>query len=355
MKKLALVLSFVFLFASVSYAQIPGGARLAAMGNAGTAVANDISSAYYNPAGLMSTNTRWMKLKIGAGAAMTGMNSLLALASQSTDLNTFMFNNFSNAIDANGTAGAFLGFEAGKFGLSVIAEGSLAGSKIANSANGSASAGVNYDVVLTMGTTLNLPMLPMGFADVGLNLKQVNQINSSTAIVATTATYGQGIGTGYGIDLGLRTGLDTPIAPIAVGLVIKDLMETINTTTTSRIDTVDITDGSYTKGTATETTSSTPISSTVVIGAATQIPGYGTTVALDYASALGTAEWRLGLEQSIIPFFLTGRAGLISGTNTAKTTLGLGLDFLGSLNAAYIIDGKNSQDTVLIVDFTLGM
>ena len=82
MKKLTvLALLLSFLVPSVLALQ-PGlmpagvGAKYVAMGGAGSAIVDDICSAYYNPAGIVKTGN--VELKIGAGAATDAMNDLMS-------------------------------------------------------------------------------------------------------------------------------------------------------------------------------------------------------------------------------------------------------------------------------------
>ncbi|MCX5751518.1 MAG: hypothetical protein NT099_07630 [Candidatus Saganbacteria bacterium] len=355
MKKIGLALVFLTLLSSFSYGLIAGGAKLAGMGGAGTAICDNISAAYYNPAGILGSDPDNPSMKLSIGAPVAGMSDALATFSQVADMNAFLINNYAKTIDINGTTGMIFGMQYQKIGLSVIPESTVLANKTANSYNGSVGANIQSSAALTFGTTWNFPFLPMNFMDVGTNIKYIANYQGSTAITGVTTTAGSanylyGTGLGWGFDLGAKTGLYTPWFPITVGIMMKDVYTSVGNSTVTRTDTISP-DGTVTPGVATTTTSTTITPGTCVIGAATQLFEGGTIVAADYATSMSDGELRLGIEQPIFSDMFIGRAGLISGTQNSKITVGVGFNLFGETNIAYIIDNKNSKDNVVIVGF----
>jgi hypothetical protein len=356
MKRISLALVLWFVFSPFSYGLIAGGAKIAGMGGAGTAICDNISAAYYNPAGILATDPDQSAMFLSVGATVTDMNDALATFSQVSDLNTFLINNYSKSLGINGTTGMLCGMQYQKIGLSVIPESTIIASKIANSFNGSINTNIQSAGVLTFGTTWQSPLLPMNFMDVGTNLKYIANYQGITTITGVTtaaagsANYLYGTGLGWGFDLGVKIGLYTPFSPITVGIMMKDVYTSVGDSIVTRTDTINP-NGSITTGVSTTTASTTITPGSCIVGAATQLGEGGPIVAADYAFSMGDGELRLGIEQPLLLYPLTGRAGVISGTQNSKITLGAGLNIFGELNIAYVINNKNNKDNVLIVGF----
>ncbi|MEK7376809.1 MAG: lipoprotein, partial [Candidatus Margulisiibacteriota bacterium] len=154
MKKIVFFLSALIMVSACSFA-LPGGtlpygagAKFAAMGGAGSALVDDIASAYYNPAGMFRAQA--VSLKIGAGAASEGSDKLLAVFGNMSNPAKFLADNYSNALNIKGNLNAFVGLDIAKIGLSVIPVTSLTLSKTANTLSGSIVADLMSDSALTL-------------------------------------------------------------------------------------------------------------------------------------------------------------------------------------------------------------
>jgi len=90
------------------YLPYGAGAKFVGMGGAGCALVDDSTSAYYNPAGIVKSQS--MALKLGLGTASEGMDKVMATFGSIGNPGKFLIDNYANAIDVNGAANGFLGF-----------------------------------------------------------------------------------------------------------------------------------------------------------------------------------------------------------------------------------------------------
>ncbi|KPJ69009.1 hypothetical protein AMJ44_04905 [candidate division WOR-1 bacterium DG_54_3] len=365
MKKIVLACMLLGLCISSVYAFPSGsipygvGAKYAAMGGAGAAIVDDISCAYFNPAGILKTGS--FGLKIGAGAATEGMNELIKASSGANDPAKFFSDNFDKTVNINGGLNTMIGLNISKVGLSVIPITTLVLSKpTAGTIVGSSiTASAAYEAIATLGYGLSFPGLPFASLDLGANIKSVNSIDGSSTVTSATSSTDQVTTlSGIGFDIGAKASIDTLAIPLSVALVMKDIGETLKgktktITTTYNPITGDITNQSETETDAPDHTSPT----TLVIGASTKVPGVGLRVALDIDSVSGSGSsysvTHLGIEYPLL-VMVALRAGVISGGpggSISMTTLGAGFDLGLGLNIAMMIDGKNSKNNSTILDF----
>jgi hypothetical protein len=366
MRKVIVSLLGVLVMVSASLAAyLPYGssAKYAAMGGAGSAIADDISTAYYNPAGILSTGN--MDVKLGLGAATENLSDILALAGTTNDPAKLVTDNFSKKLDINGSMFGLVGINVAKVGITILPFGSLVAAKDANSANGSATALLGYEGIITLGYGLSLPGLPIAKLDLGTNIKYGN-LSFGYANVSGTSTSTAKIplsAVPY-FDLGARAKFDNFAFPISGAIVMRDINANLKGTLKLDTNGTSLGEGNF------ETNLYTPPSTT--IGLATTIPVVGLKVAIDY-DAIGSTTTtvasigavvpasttktdgfsltRLGLEYPVLGI-LAIRAGYITGNNgnTSITTVGAGLNFLGNLDVAMIMDSKNSKNNSTMVD-----
>lgn len=360
MKKLVFLLMVSVVLVSAVLAIQPAnlplgvGAKYAAMGGAGAATVSDITCAYYNPAGVVKST---VELKIAGGGATAGLNDLLANIPNASDPSKFFANNYNNAVNVNGGLNAFVGLNLAKLGLSVISSGSLNLNKAAATTEGSASGNFNYDGAVTLGSSYAIPGLPIANLDWGVSIKSVNRISASTNAQGNTSTDTSESYTGVGFDIGAIAEVNALVVPIAVGLVYRDLSETLKGKRNSASTTYNPTNGSITSQTKTESTLPDLTSpTTLTIGASTRIPLYNILIAadVDTVSGAGTSYslTHIGIEYPVLGILLF-RAGSVSGANDtiSQTTIGAGLDLGLGLNVAMVTDNKNSKNNQALFDF----
>lgn len=364
MKKIVLVCMFLGLCVASVYAFPSGslpygvGAKYAGMGGAGAAIVDDLSCAYFNPAGIVKTGSTG--LIIGAGTATEGMNELIKALSEASDPAKFLSDNFDNTLNISGGLNSIVGLNIAKVGLSVIPVASLtlykptAGTIVGSSLTASAA----YEGIATLGYSLSIPGIPIASLDLGANIKSVNFINGYSIVTSATSSTDQVTNlSGIGFDIGAKASIDTLVIPLSVAIVMKDIGETLK----GKIKTINTTydlAGNITNQTEAEVDAPDSTSpTTLVIGASTKIPGVGLRVALDIDSVSGSGTsysvTHLGLEYPVVGI-LALRAGIISGGpggNISMTTIGAGFNLGLGLNVAMMFDGKNSKNNSTILDF----
>lgn len=371
MKKIILVFLLFGLLVSAGFAIPSGllpvgvGAKYGAMAGAASSIVDDITCAYYNPAGIVKSGN--MELKIGAGAATEGLSQLTSTLGNASDPAKFLSDNFSNVLNIGGGLNAIIGVNVAKIGLSLIPVASLSLNKPANTIAGTANAAASYDGVLTLGYTFGVPGLPAGL-DIGANIKSANAIMASS----TGAAAGLGFSSadnimtysGVGFDLGAKASLDIPVVPVSVAVVFKDISETLK----GKVKSVNTTYDSTGKITNQNTVSDADgpdvtVPMTTVIGASTMIPGVGLKVAVDIDNVASSTNYyggnpaysltHLGLEYPLLGIVAL-RAGTVSGGPggaISQTTLGVGFNLGVNLNIAMMSDAKNSKNNATAIDF----
>jgi len=360
MKKALICLLILGLSATLASAQQLIG-RSAGMGGAGVAVADDISAAYYNPAGLMQSSVMAGEFMVAYGAAYTDLNKLTTALGKFNDPAQFLLDNYANNLSFNGSANGLIGLNIRKVGLSLIPNLLANVNKPANTLAGTfVGSGVNA-TVLTLGQTYSLSYLPAAL-DVGLNVKLLHAASgniTTTMASATTAvgtqTYGSGTGMGY--DLGVLTTVNIPmVSKIAVGAVMRDIATGYNIKPNSRVATLDAVANTVTLGPETAGAEQTyTVDGSTAIGAYATIPGVGLGIAadLEFTRNDGT-NTHLGVEYPIMMGAVVLQAGSATGNSLGLTTLGaranLGVTKVGIVSVA---DSKNSGLTRTAADITV--
>lgn len=363
MKKIALVVTLLALMVSSSFALAGGtaplgfGAKYAAMGGAGAALCDDITSAYYNPAGIVGGPKT--ELKLGAQAATEGMNDLIAALTGVGDPAKYMSDNYSKNIDVNGGINAFVGLQFADIGFSVMPVSTLSLNKPANSVNGTLIAAATYDIALTMGTSYTLPALPIAKLDLGANIKQANMVSANTTVSGSSGTGSVTTQSGLGFDLGAKASIINLPFPLSVGIALKDVASTLRGKTKTQTTTYNP-DGSIASETQTEADAPDyTMPTTLVIGLAGEVPIWGLKLALDQDSVSGGTPGasytvtHYGVEYPILAGLIALRAGKATDSTNSidQTTLGAGINVGLGINLAIMTDAKNSKNNSTLLDF----
>jgi hypothetical protein len=324
------------------------------MGGAGVATARDMSLAYYNPAAILTTNTAGFMAS--AGVAYDGLDKLIAAAGAAADPAKFITDNYGNKILVNGNINGIIGGSINKIGISVLPTLMLNFDKQANTLNiNNASAGVGYAVPLTIGHSFGLPGLPS--LNIGANIKYLGGMSGTINVAGLAGTKKVSNITGFGLDVGALMVFDIPaVTSLSVGLVARDLGETINTTDQNWNLTVNPLTNNFTETAQPDTSSSKPQDPSYALGAAGTIPVIGLLAAADYETGNGFSNTHLGVEYPLLAGLAALRAGVASGTAISYTTFGakVGIPFF-TLNAAYVADGKNTKNNQIVFDFAGGI
>ena len=352
MRKILIGILMVSLLVSVSNAQFLIGARAAGMGGAGVAASRDQSAAYYNPAALMQTGKAGFMASLGA--AYSGLDKIMNAASSASDPAKFVTDNYASKIDLGTSIYGVLGGSINKVGLTVLPALSLTMSKQAASLAAVGRAGLGYQGIATLGYSFGLPVVVL---DLGANLKYIGGNAGEISFNGLTGNQDIKSMTGFGFDVGTLLTFDIPaVTSLSVGLVARDLGETI-TTSTKRSALTPGAGNTITVGPEQDlgSTSATTDSS-YVLGVAGKIPVVGILAALDYETVKNVNTTHLGIEYPLLANFLVLRAGVASGTATSLTTFGakIGIPFL-TLNAALVMDGKNTNNNLIVLDFLGGV
>jgi len=373
MKKIVFLMVSLFCLVASANAQLLIGARPGGMGGAGVASTKDLTSVYYNPAGLMQAGAFEFRLSAAPSYTQKSYQQVMDAFSKATDISKFLQDNYANDLSFSGDVAGLIGLNIAKVGVTAIALplGNYAGdvlagtnsinfNKPANQLQGSANYGARYDYVLTLGHSFSTPFLPASL-DAAVNLKAINATYGTlnAAVTDTSSTHYKGTGTGTAFDVGLKANVNLPfLASAAVGVTMRDLSGQINykrKSETYYFNTSLLTP-TVTKGAESDLADkSVPLDSSTAIGIAGQIPVINLGVAADIEMSKNDTITHLGLEYPLFMNLLTLRAGLASGNSVAKTTLGAKINLpILAIEAASIMDSKNSSFTGWIADIALG-
>jgi hypothetical protein len=336
------------------------GVRSIAMGGTGIATANDITAAYFNPAGLMYGPENF-EAQAMAGGAISG---LMSVAESLGQPDKFIVDNFDKDIRTSGSISAGLGVSVKKVGLSVFANGNANFHKPANALAMNFNANVEAYAPLTLGSTFSTPGLPFASMSVGVNLKSITvasviaNVNQNN-LINGTGSITNSIGSGFGFDIGAQAKI-TPL--ITVGAVIRNLSASTSIVTKTQTISVDAQPDGSAKSTTTDlpdarSTYNPPAE--VGVGAGIVIPITGTLLAMDlenYSSpdpdhpkeSLSHTDTHLGVEQGVLFNMVMLRAGYYTYGVTADSfwTYGLGFNLgpvdLGVAAANSVKDSNNS-------------
>ena len=361
MKKIITVFLALAMFSSVAFALQPGAlpygvsAKYAAMGGAGSAMVDDITSAYYNPAGIVKAQK--VSLKIGAGTALDGLDKLTTALGGLNNPSKYFIDNLSNDVNINGGINAFIGFTVAKVGISLLPIAHLQINKAATDTTGNVYGSGNFEGALTFGYGVAVPVL--GSMNIGANLKYLNKIDAAGNVAIGGVTNTIDTYTGTAFDLGVQANIDAiPMMPLKGALVIKDIAANLSG---NEEKTVTLTGG--TPATTTTALGNITNPSTITIGVAGNIPVVGVKVAIDLdnvsggTAAVSYSVTHIGLEYPVAMGLVNLRAGTISGGPSGSpinmTTYGAGI--LGNMiNIAMISDTNNSKNNQTMFDVGFG-
>jgi hypothetical protein len=341
------------------------GAKYGAMAGAGASIVDDITCAYYNPAGIVKTGRG--EIKLAAGGATEGLNDIMSTFANSSNPAKFLADNWNKTANISGGLNSFVGINVAKIGISVIplanltmvkpTPGTFAGSNI--TAIGA------YEGIVTLGYSWTTPGLPIASLDLGANIKSSNLVGGmANATGVTTASGGIATLNGVGYDLGARASVNAGFAPVNVALVLRDLSTSLSGKLKPQSSTYDPLTGIVTTVDGAETDAgATTIAPVTVIGASTVIPVVGLKVALDIdtieSKLLGTTVQggnltHIGLEYPLLGGIVALRAGQVSGktggADVSQTTFGAGFQLGAVINVAMMTDAKNSKNNSTMVD-----
>jgi hypothetical protein len=323
------------------------GIRSMGMGGTGIATSNDITAAYFNPAGLMSgpENFEFQTYAGGTG----GQIQALADAAEDPD---YLSNNFDEDLNITAKMNAQLGISVKKVGISLLADARGVFFHPANSV----SRGLIYAQAiamtpLTLGSTFSTPGLPVASMSVGVNLKPIQIFAGGVEVSSTvpgTGTRQSTTGTGFGFDIGMQTKI-TPF--VTLGAVIRNLSASYTTTTKTQNITV-APDGTFTDvGAETQKKTTDTLAPETGIGVGVSIPLIGTLIAADAEnySVPGDKsydDFHLGIEQGMLANLVMLRLGYYTDGPAEDTfyTYGIGLN-MGPATIG-IAAANSSKDSV---------
>jgi hypothetical protein len=315
------------------------------MGGTGIATANDISAAYFNPAGLMFGADN-----IDCQAFVGGTTGQIQALSDAAANPDYFANNFDTTLDINAMAHLMAGVSVRKVGITILASGNGSFTHPANStSSGAVLANATVMAPITLGSSFGTPGLPVASIAFGVNLKPIQTFGGGVIVHSGpgNSTQVSSTGSGFGFDIGMETKV-TPL--VTVGAVVRNISSSVSTKTKTQHVTV-LPDGTLTDvGNETSDTSADTIPPEVGIGVGVSLPVTGTLVAVD-AENYGIAgdksydDFHVGIEQGLMGTILL-RAGYFTDgpAEDAFYTYGLGFN-LGPANIGFAA-ANSTKDSV---------
>ena len=313
MRKIAAAaLCLWFTLVSTSAAATELGARPYAMGGAYAAVADDLGSLVYNPAGLPGTS-----FEVGLGLGSNELGAIAKFLSQFSDPSSMSDGQRLHVSTLSGVS-------IGSFGAGIAATGTIAASQ---SCGAALCAKGEYSTQIVFGygrSTLGLPFHAAGLR-IGFNVKRLDgrrvEYTKAHAIGGRyEVTLDEWKGQGYSAGIGLHL---TASDVIAVGLLASDLISSqgwVGSRTTAVHDDVTgevISSSEQSLGEVRER-----IEPVYRVGVAVKPPLLGLTLASDLGS---DGSVRYGIEKELFLGTLYVRLGGIRSKEAATTTAGLGV------------------------------
>jgi len=220
-----IIISLIFLFlpSSAGASSFGIGARAMGMGGAYTALANDITAAYWNPAGLIHSNLTARDGMFGLGffGDLTNYSNLIGLL----DPYKFAIDNWNEDLKVVGSVNGIIGGSFNKIGISYIPWGNVVLTKPWSNFPLLGDATLKHSFAITFGRSFDVPYLLLGPLSVGANVRYITgQLTRRTAfglLSPAPVTFIDATTSGIGLDLGF----EAEIAPaITFGLVFKDIL-----------------------------------------------------------------------------------------------------------------------------------
>lgn len=340
-KIVCLIMVSLLVFNLSSYALAIGmgiGARAMGMGGAYTALARDITAAYWNPAGLIHS-----KLIIGDGMLDLGFYGNFSLADIEAIINSsdFIEDYSGKEIDLQGYMNGILGGSINKIGISIIPWGNVIFTKPSADFPLFFDARLKQSVAVTFGSSFGFPLpLPLlSPISVGANVRYVTgQLhNESWAGPGNNMFVTDATGSGIGLDIGAQADI-TPM--ITLGIVLRDILTGFPWSGKTQIYEGYFDGEPQNKLSEQDYSETEHVPTGIIVGVAADIPLIAL-LSADLENRGENTDIRLGAEKTILGIIAI-RAGYYtnSETQTSHVTAGLGAN-IGPLHGDMAI----SQDT----------
>jgi len=339
MKKIFLILLLLFLTSSSAFA-FGVGARAMAMGGAYTALADDITAAYWNPAGLVHGNVKTFHAMAGKGIDANYDFDKLA---DFLNPNKMIRDYWGRDADFSGSVNGIVGISICKIGVSYIPWANVSFSKNAANTEVDFEGVLKRSLALTFGGSFNTPLPFLSRVSLGANVRYVyGQLYriEFPAVPPPPLRVTYATAQGVGLDLGAQA----DIAPnTRIGLALRNVLTGSLWSGRTNVYTAFDISGKPVSLVRTENFEEVDKSPMhIVFGIASDIPAIALLSAdIDYADPY--SDIHLGVEKRFFADIFALRGGYYTENinRTSKLTYGCGLD-LGIIN----VDLAFGQDNV---------
>jgi len=333
---------FVFILSSKTAVAYELTARSFGMGGAFSAMADDVETVLYNPAGIADSGT--IGLNGSLGFAITGFNELKELRMVEDNISNDYVNDVLQDIsgDVSLRSQLFIGGSISSMALSYNLEDRLSVSyDNSHFQNERISEGI-----ITYGNSLLDPPFDLGSFAYGINLKLIRI--SRTSYDAEENREKRAKGGGYGVDLGV---LIKATDNLKVAVVVENILSSDLSIEGEERE-------YWYEGNAWKSILINPayvenynLESKVRIGTVFKVPVLDLKLALDIDNFLSEETgqiYHFGFEKDTFFDGFTFRGGKIIGDKTDVTTLGFGINFTG-FNLDLAIGNNNHSDNVIVL------